>query len=447
MTDDHVNIYVDRVNIQHNKLSFLTYFVNAQCIQTLYDGSTILKKSTSLGQITLPANYEIEFDLTVNSVTNGLTNILHFTQTDTTNSRVPSMYLNSGTSTLLVTQDSDKKLNQFRSLSSPLPIGQKVRVKVSEIDRMLKVYVNGAYYYSFTVDGNRPVGPTKIYMSNPWENPASATIGNVQINTCPTVSLAAPSSSCAPVTLLSDFKQIERDTYLGRVTLKEDYRLDFDINLKQIPTTWVNVLHFTKGDSDITTVGDRAPAVWIIPNKAKLFVSQDAGSQKNLGIESSLTIPIGTKVHVTIIAIGDTLKVYVGETLYESITIPNPYSVFTLPGLKPTGDVHVYASDPWYTSPNAELGAVIYNPCPTLPKLLVPSNSCSKVNVYEGTTFIEKNTLLGSVNVLGDYAIEFDLTINGIVDGWANILHLTQSGRNLGTVGDRIPGIWLFPGK
>ncbi|KAJ2989827.1 hypothetical protein HDV02_004740, partial [Globomyces sp. JEL0801] len=357
------------------------------------------------------------------------------------------MYLNSGTSTLLVTQDSDKKLNQFRSLSSPLPIGQKVRVKVSEIDRMLKVYVNGAYYYSFTVDGNRPVGPTKIYMSNPWENPASATIGNVQINTCPTVSLAAPSSSCAPVTLLSDFKQIERDTYLGRVTLKEDYRLDFDINLKQIPTTWVNVLHFTKGDSDITTVGDRAPAVWIIPNKAKLFVSQDAGNQKNLGVESSLTIPIGTRVHVIIIAIGDTLKVYVGETLYESITIPNPYSVFTLPGLKPTGNVHVYASDPWYTAPNAELGAVVFNPCPTLPKLLEPSNSCSKVNVFEGTTFIEKNTLLGSVNVLGDYAIEFDLTINGIVPDWANILHLTQTGRNLGTVGDRIPGIWLFPGK
>ena len=60
---------------------------------------------------------------------------------------------------------------------------------------------------------------------------------------------------------------------------------------------------------------------------------------------------------------------------------------------------------------------------------------------------LEASTELQQIAIPLDYDLGFVLTPGETtVEGWANIIHVTASGNNCCDYGDRIPGIWFYPG-
>ena len=53
---------------------------------------------------------------------------------------------------------------------------------------------------------------------------------------------------------------------------------------------------------------------------------------------------------------------------------------------------------------------------------------------------------MGTVALPTDYTVAFDITPNGRAGGWRNIIHVTATGGNCCSYGDRIPGVWFYPG-
>jgi uncharacterized protein (DUF427 family) len=51
------------------------------------------------------------------------------------------------------------------------------------------------------------------------------------------------------------------------------------------------------------------------------------------------------------------------------------------------------------------------------------------------------------LNIPLDYKISFTITPTGIQEQWSNIFHITATGQNCCNYGDRIPGVWFFPGN
>jgi hypothetical protein len=43
------------------------------------------------------------------------------------------------------------------------------------------------------------------------------------------------------------------------------------------------------------------------------------------------------------------------------------------------------------------------------------------------------------------YSISFFYNLNAIKSSWTNIFHITNTGNNYGSNGDRIPAVWVFP--
>ena len=62
---------------------------------------------------------------------------------------------------------------------------------------------------------------------------------------------------------------------------------------------------------------------------------------------------------------------------------------------------------------------------------------------HEG--ILRKNTNIGTVNVQLTWSVTLDIKPLGFVSDWASIVHFTI-GDNMGKPGDRIPGLWFWPG-
>ncbi|KAI8897016.1 hypothetical protein BC833DRAFT_566137 [Globomyces pollinis-pini] len=339
--------------------------------------------------------------------------------------RVPGIWLYPKSTMIHIPQDAGTTINQHRAPTKALLLNTPYHVKVRSVGSQVKVYLNDEWYYTHNIIGNKPSGAAHVFMADPWYAPANVQISNVVYEPCPSPeNLLKATNLCDRITLEADPGLIEFSNYLGLVTVNADYEIEFNLTINALTPSWGNILHFTTTNNNMANNGDRIPGVWLYPNAAKLLVAQDFDTQANVATPMGATISIGEPHYIKIVAVGQKIRTYVDNVLYSTITNSN---------LRTKGVANVYIGDPWHTPADAWISKVYYNPCPTPFKYLEPSNTCDLVNVFSGSTAIEQNTLLGSVNVLGDYAIEFDLTINGIVDGWANILHLTQSVRSVGS--------------
>jgi len=59
-------------------------------------------------------------------------------------------------------------------------------------------------------------------------------------------------------------------------------------------------------------------------------------------------------------------------------------------------------------------------------------------------TTLVRNTLVQTIPTLyPHWTVSFELRPTGKVKGWSNIFHMTI-GKNIGSYGDRTPGIWFF---
>ena len=61
---------------------------------------------------------------------------------------------------------------------------------------------------------------------------------------------------------------------------------------------------------------------------------------------------------------------------------------------------------------------------------------------------INQNMHASNVALPIDYAVAFDLTPTGTeVASWSNIVHFTATNHDCCNYGDRVPGVWFYPGS
>ena len=129
-----------------------------------------------------------------------------------------------------------------------------------------------------------------------------------------------------------------------------NYRLSFDIVPNGYISGFGSILHFTGTGNDCCGFGDRAPGIWFIPGTTKLYVKIGDSTIGDWGINTD-PLNLYTRATVTLECIGVNVKLTVGGVkVYTAI---QPTSRFS-------GDLTVYAADPWYQAANATIYNVQY---------------------------------------------------------------------------------------
>lgn len=77
---------------------------------------------------------------------------------------------------------------------------------------------------------------------------------------------------------------------------------------------------------------------------------------------------------------------------------------------------------------------------PQSPAQATPIRQFSATNTFGGGAHAVLNIPL-------DYRFTFKITPTGIHPEWSNIFHITATGQNCCNYGDRVPGVWFWPGE
>ena len=134
------------------------------------------------------------------------------------------------------------------------------------------------------------------------------------------------------------------------------YSVEFEITISNSGEGWINVFHFTAGDSDNENYGDRISAMWIKRNSGseagRFYIASAISGDKNL--DKDYNYELGKKYQITIKQFKDS-----GNKYWYEIII-NAQSIFKIENTAPESfpNVKVYASDPWYNSFSSNLGSV-----------------------------------------------------------------------------------------
>jgi hypothetical protein len=203
----------------------------------------------------------------------------------------------------------------------------------------------------------------------------------------------------------------------------QTYSVNFEISVKKLPTSlWLNVFHFTATNNDIGTHGDRIPGMWI--NKDGYFhictsLNGNANACKNIGFELEKTY------QVTIKQVKDGRQ-YFYEIIVDGI------SKFKEENKKPLkfSSVSLYGSDPWYDSFTSEFGSLC--------NVAINQEVDSCWNIENGLLKKEMK------NWGQTYSVNFEILVKKLPPSlWLNVFHFTATNDDVGTNGDRIPGMWI----
>jgi len=121
--------------------------------------------------------------------------------------------------------------------------------------------------------------------------------------------------------------------------------LSFMINISGTDGQWRNIIHITNTNRDCCGIGDRVPAVWIIPNQTSLYI---ASSTPNNGDEtySSAPIKMGKDTLVTIYFYGRYVRVFFDNIFMDVFTRTDVI-------VPANSDAFVYIGDSWYGTLNS----------------------------------------------------------------------------------------------
>jgi len=141
----------------------------------------------------------------------------------------------------------------------------------------------------------------------------------------------------------------------------------------------------------------------------------------NAGCDTSETLPISQRTHVTVQLHGNGLQVS-----FDGREVCQVRYLEKEPGHT---NVKVYAGDPWYTAADALLWGMHYVP---LALTWLPSPTWLR---------LRRTYLIDRISTAVDFELTFSIKPTGIVLGWSNLLHFTTRGNH--GAGGRIPGIWF----
>ena len=168
-------------------------------------------------------------------------------------------------------------------------------------------------------------------------------------------------------TFLSTSPVLIRNNPIAVVSGKADYRLSFDIVPTDTVPVWSSILHFTTG-TDCCDFGSRSPAIWFHPSTTQLAYSIGDSTNGNWVVYTTAALPLNSRTNVTLECKGNDVKLTVGEKVYTA----------TQPTYRYTGNLIVYAGDPWYEAAKAVISNLDY-------KIWPAAGGKTSIIIYGGT--------------------------------------------------------------
>ena len=123
-----------------------------------------------------------------------------------------------------------------------------------------------------------------------------------------------------------------------------NYEMSFKINPRSQPSGWMNILHVGNGKKDCCDFGNRAPGIWINPNRFLHVRIGSSAGDGNWGFDTQ-SLPLNQTTTFRLRCVGNQVICTVNERIFT----------FTQPGNRPTGRFTVWGSDPWYAPADCDI--------------------------------------------------------------------------------------------
>jgi len=147
-------------------------------------GSVELKRRQIVAEISHPPkDYELQFKITPTERTRFWGNIIRFTTGGNGHyygTRVPCIWIRGGSTRLYVASGHINNWDEHWIQPEPgLPLNVETEFKLSVVNQKAYIYLNSKLEHKFDVGPRPALEDVKVFMSDPWDEPASATLSNI----------------------------------------------------------------------------------------------------------------------------------------------------------------------------------------------------------------------------------------------------------------------------
>lgn len=211
---------------------------------------------STFGIVNVPVDYSISFTITPKSVLNEWGSIFHVSHDGhdlgSKGTRMPAMWFYPGTTQLYVRMDGDTFQDDGITQTAALPVGYPTKVTMTTIAQVFQITFNDTIMAGFwRAPSTRHSGLGYLFMSDPFYSAADATMRNFSIASAVSftgVDIAAPRTLSPAI--------------FGSIDVPKDYMLTFDLTPTAITDGWGSIVHFSRDQSDLGTLGSRMPGIW-----------------------------------------------------------------------------------------------------------------------------------------------------------------------------------------
>ncbi|XP_065654787.1 uncharacterized protein LOC136081401 [Hydra vulgaris] len=400
-----------------------------------HQNELVITKGLLLGTLNvLKKEYTVGFNVKPNSYTKAWNSVLHLTSGKdygTYGDRISGVWFNeegSGSVSIFAAVSGSYNYAVPRYL---FPLNKWTHVKIYQFLR------DGKYWFSGDLNGvnilivensdARDFKNVKVYASDPWYAPQDGSISNLLIINGNTQYLVGNvSTPLVKGKLIAELPKLDKE-----------YLVSFDVYPKKFVAGLHSVIHFSIG-SDFGHYGDRVLGIWFhADGRGGLYISAPInGNVERVFTTNPIELNQWSNVEISQF-LRNSVYVYTIRLNGEVVFSENNSQVQSFDNVK------VYASVPWHEVQDGLIrNLFISNGISNnelQPVIFLPAEFINLKNEL----VITQGSLLGTLYVLKkEYTVGFNVKPNSYTKAWNSVLHLT-SGKDYGTYGDRIPGVWF----
>jgi hypothetical protein len=149
-------------------------------------------------------------------------------------------------------------------------------------------------------------------------------------------------ANCTPEVLRTTLTNPTGAIMLGIYTIRDTWTISFKINLTGTAPNWMNLVHLTSNNSDISGFGSRSPGLWTFPNSTRLHFSMVTENNVNFVIDSAEELPLNQDIEITMSYEESMVSLKInGGGINKEYKQRFPTKFYR-------GNVRFYSPDPWY---------------------------------------------------------------------------------------------------
>jgi hypothetical protein len=445
------------------------------------DDFTILSPGNNVGKwsdlnIDSINNLQISFQLKVDSNMNDWANILHITTTGNNccsiGDRVPALWLNTDSSKgtyLHVTASTNGNrsingngnewnnfyFNKGKSFITYVVITFYLNTLTVSFDDTICIADGNSnnLYYTFKTPLTEPSQSSTIYLKDEWYNHdysyKNYAIKNITFSRISQIKdniyVFSPYGFIylKPSFVPFNWKELKEEKVVDSIN---NLKISFTIKITDRFTNWNNIFHITSTGNNCCEKGDRVPALWLNSDPNNGIYMHVSASTSNVGNNThnfyfnrgnsfTANVILTWKNNEVTVNIDGNINTYnYGEDLIE----PDANG----------SDAKIYLKDPWHQDEK------VYT---------IKNFTISKINsialrvdkfIFSPNSFITLRSnnvacLWQDLNIdtINNLKVSFIVKVTKQITNWCNILHISNDDTNWGgTIGTRVPGIWLGDG-